>query len=59
MLLSLLSEFSAVYKRLNIDNLVDRGESFYQEMMADVVNELEQKGGNYCGVAYCCVHVSG
>jgi len=42
--LPLLSEFSVVYKRLNIDNLVDRGESFYQEMMASVVQELEQKG---------------
>jgi len=41
---SVLAEFSAVYKRLNIGNLVDRGESFYQEMMADVVSELEQKG---------------
>lgn len=33
-----------VYKRLNIANLVDRGESFYQEMMSDTVQELEQKG---------------
>lgn len=37
-------EFSVVYKRLNIENLVDRGESFYQEMMTSVVQELEQKG---------------
>jgi len=41
---SLLSEFSMVYKRLNIEKLVDRGESFYQEMMASAVQELEQKG---------------
>jgi len=40
----MLSEFSMVYKRLNIENLVDRGESFYQEMMTGVVQELEQKG---------------
>ena len=40
----LLAEFSVVYKRLNIANLVDRGESFYQEMMSDTVQELEQKG---------------
>lgn len=38
------SEFSMVYKRLNIEKLVDRGESFYQEMMASAVQELEQKG---------------
>jgi len=42
------SEFSMVYKRLNIDNLVDRGESFYQEMMTDVVQELAQKGPVMC-----------
>jgi len=40
----LLAEFSTVYKRLNIENLVDRGESFYQEMMTSVVQELQQKG---------------
>ena len=33
-----------VYKRLNIENLVDRGESFYQQMMTSVVQELQQKG---------------
>lgn len=37
-------EFTKVYDRLNIRNLVDRGESFYQQMMQDVVLELEGKG---------------
>jgi len=40
----MLVEFSMVYKRLTIENLVDRGESFYQEMMTDVVQELDLKG---------------
>jgi len=43
-MLCVLAEFSKVYRQLNIDNLVDRGESFYQEMMTGVVEELEQKG---------------
>jgi arginyl-tRNA synthetase len=37
-------EFMNIYDRLNIKNLVSRGESFYQLMMKDVVLELEQKG---------------
>lgn len=38
------SEFTQIYERLDIANLVDRGESFYQEMMINVVQELEDKG---------------
>lgn len=33
-----------VYDLLGIEGLEDRGESFYQPMLADVVEELEEKG---------------
>ena len=39
----MISEFEKVYKRLGV-RIVDRGESFYQEMMKDVVQELDDKG---------------
>ena len=32
-----------MYQRLGV-TIVDRGESFYQEMMKDVVRELDDKG---------------
>ncbi|KAK2165210.1 hypothetical protein LSH36_53g02001 [Paralvinella palmiformis] len=38
------AEFSKVYERLDIRNLIIKGESFYQPFMAKVVKELEQKG---------------
>ncbi|PIK38346.1 putative arginine--tRNA ligase, cytoplasmic [Apostichopus japonicus] len=38
------SEFNKIYKRLDISNLIPRGESFYQERMEVVVRELEDKG---------------
>lgn len=38
------TEFTRIYERLDIANLVDRGESFYQQMMISVVQELEKKG---------------
>lgn len=36
-------EFTKIYDFFDINNLVDRGESFYQPLMADVVSELEEK----------------
>jgi len=36
-------EFQKIYKRLNI-NIIERGESFYQSRMENVVKELENKG---------------
>ncbi|XP_053399886.1 arginine--tRNA ligase, cytoplasmic-like isoform X2 [Mercenaria mercenaria] len=36
-------EFKKVYDRLGI-TIVDRGESFYQELMKDVVRDLDDKG---------------
>lgn len=38
-------EFAEVYARLNITpGLIERGESFYQDMMQEVVADLEKKG---------------
>ena len=37
------TEFSKIYKRLGV-TLIDRGESFYQPLMPDVVKDLEAKG---------------
>lgn len=37
------SEFQKIYERLNI-NIIERGESFYQSRMENVVKELENKG---------------
>ena len=39
-----LTEFTKVYQRLNIENLEDRGESFYQPYMPKIVEELDKKG---------------
>jgi len=36
-------EFSKLYDRLNV-SIVERGESFYQDKMNDIVEELTQKG---------------
>lgn len=36
-------EFQKIYNRLNI-NIIERGESFYQKMMNNLVEELEEKG---------------
>ncbi len=36
-------EFQKIYKRLNV-SIVERGESFYQSRMENVVKELENKG---------------
>lgn len=37
-------EFSTIYQRLGIENLVERGESFYHEYMKEVVKDLESRG---------------
>jgi arginyl-tRNA synthetase len=37
-----MSEFEHIYRELDI-KLVERGESFYQKLMDDVVVELESK----------------
>lgn len=36
------AEFDSIYKRLGVV-LIERGESFYQSMMEDVVADLESK----------------
>lgn len=38
------NEFTKIYERLNIENLVNRGESFYQPLMPGVVDQLEKQG---------------
>ncbi|XP_014675844.1 PREDICTED: LOW QUALITY PROTEIN: arginine--tRNA ligase, cytoplasmic-like [Priapulus caudatus] len=37
-------DFERIYERLGISDLVERGESFYQSRMVDVVRELEERG---------------
>lgn len=36
--------FNEIYQMLDIRNLEERGESFYNDMLADTVKELEEKG---------------
>jgi arginyl-tRNA synthetase len=38
------NEFNVIYKQLGIRNLVERGESFYHDLMNDVVKDLDSKG---------------
>ena len=38
--------FEAIYKKLGV-TCTERGESFYQPLMPEVVKELEAKGQNY------------
>jgi arginyl-tRNA synthetase len=38
----LLTEFQSIYDRLDI-NLIERGESFYQKHMEELVQDLERK----------------
>ena len=40
----LYPEFRKIYKRLDINDLIDRGESFYQPKMADTVKILDKTG---------------
>ena len=37
------AEFQKVYDRLGV-TLIERGESFYQELMIDLVKVLEKRG---------------
>lgn len=37
-------EFNVIYNRLGISNLIERGESFYQKYMVEVVKDLESRG---------------
>lgn len=37
-------EFNIIYNRLGVKDLVERGESFYQKYMVDVVKDLESRG---------------
>lgn len=39
-------EFQKIYERLDI-TVEERGESFYQEMMPDMVKDLEAKGNDW------------
>ena len=39
-----MTEFKKVYNRLDIENLVDRGESFYNDMMKGMVQKLKDMG---------------
>lgn len=39
----LFPEFASVYERLNV-TLIERGESFYQNMMGKIVEGLDEKG---------------
>ena len=38
----LSAEFGSIYQRLGV-TLIERGESFYQPMMGDIVTDLESK----------------
>ena len=37
-------ELAKIYKRLGV-TIIDRGESFYQPLMPEIVKDLEAKGG--------------
>lgn len=41
-------EFEKIYERLDIQDLIDRGESFYQDMMGPVVKLLDNEGDYIC-----------
>lgn len=42
----LFLEFNKIYDALDI-TLIERGESFYQDRMHDIVKEFEEKGRYY------------
>ncbi len=42
----LLLEFEHVYKQLGV-TITERGESFYQPMMQNIIDDLESKGKYY------------
>lgn len=37
-------DFERIYDRLEIRNLIERGESFYQSRMNAIVKELDERG---------------
>lgn len=39
---TVFTEFDSIYKRLGV-TLIERGESFYQPIMSDIVADLESK----------------
>jgi arginyl-tRNA synthetase len=41
------TEFENIYRRLGV-RVTERGESFYQSMMLDVIHDLESKGKDDC-----------
>ena len=41
-IVTFFTEFASIYERLGV-TLVERGESFYQGMMGDIVTDLESK----------------
>lgn len=43
------SEFQKIYDCLDI-TLIERGESYYQDLMTEVVNELEDRGAHSTAV---------
>lgn len=53
-ILHIITEFAKIYERLDV-SLIERGESFYQDLMVKIVELLEQKG-NYehivCSVSF-------
>ncbi len=51
--------FQDVYDLLDVHNLTERGESFYNPMLADVVKELEQLGLSVEDQGASCVFVDG
>ena len=52
-------EFDSVYELLGVHRLVERGESFYEPMLAEVVAELEAKGLVVVDDGAKCVFVPG
>ena len=46
------TDFSKIYKRLGV-TIINRGESFYQPLMPDVVKDLEAKGQFYTEQVIC------
>ena len=42
-LILFILEFAKIYERLGV-TLIERGESFYQELMSNVVEDLEKRG---------------
>ena len=44
-------EFAKIYERLDI-TLIERGESFYQDMMGKIVEDLEKKGVLFFNIVF-------